>query len=824
MGGPEDPRCLGDCAWATTWANVTNQPARDARHRSLHQRLTVALADASDRARLADDLTTALAGGSPDPLAPLRAQDLLDAAGAFAAARAQERAEARARLEAAAGEAAELRDQAAQRLADAAGARDELLRLADWTEQAGRDLPGHRAAVDAARDVLDRRQAELRDAQAGLERVLEQRAAAAAAVEEADRQLSDISGAGMDESGLRRELEVANRSVHEAQRAHEAAQATLAALEAERSQLQDELAALDSAEVIPLVALAPEVIERVLDAFEHLRDAAASAMEDQDAAELAQAWRDLTADLDEAMASAPPPPTPEELAAAEQRAAAAAAELEALEQATTHVLTDEERAEIDAAHAAVLEAEERTARRVGAGGARKRLDAARAVERALLERHGFASHLEVVLSGGRSGTGDATRAEAERAYLTARAELDALRQAHHGSPTIVYLESERERLRGHAVDLLGVDPGDAAVELLEAHLRVPGYLVEELRLALDAVGVHPVGVSLLDAAEAWLVEQGNAADRQAQLDDAAARADAERARLEARAHELDGLLAAAERTLAEAAEGLEMAHRSVDAFEAELTARAGADTQRLKRLAAAEQLRAQVEAVEATLRTAEGAAREALEAATNAHAEAAVAYDEARSVLTQVARDARAAANRLPEGQRPEGDPLATLPELAELLRGLAVDEQPAIDAADAALAEAEVAVADAQRAVDAVADPDAGPQREDLVEGLAQILRDADTDHVLVLDDPFAGIDAGARDELLDLVRAGSADRPLVLLTGDADILGWAIELPADVGTAVPADALLARARREAELDLSEPDRSDHPDTSSTRRKAGRR
>jgi hypothetical protein len=83
-------------------------------------------------------------------------------------------------------------------------------------------------------------------------------------------------------------------------------------------------------------------------------------------------------------------------------------------------------------------------------------------------------------------------------------------------------------------------------------------------------------------------------------------------------------------------------------------------------------------------------------------------------------------------------------------------------------------------------------PVAEDLVEGLQQLLRQVVGDSILVLDDPFTGVAPAVRGDLLEVVRAASATRPLALLTEDADTLGWAIELPVEEATAVPADALV--------------------------------
>src|SRR3546814_1682641 len=70
------------------------------------------------------------------------------------------------------------------------------------------------------------------------------------------------------------------------------------------------------------------------------------------------------------------------------------------------------------------------------------------------------------------------------------------------------LASERDRLRAHAAQVLGVDPGSDVVSLLRTHTGVPSRLVDQLREALAGLGVRPVGVALDEAARAWLAEHG----------------------------------------------------------------------------------------------------------------------------------------------------------------------------------------------------------------------------------------------------------------------------------------------------------------------------
>lgn len=801
-------------------------PAPDARPSSLHRRLTVALAAASDRSRLADAISGALAETSAGAT-PLRAADLLEAAGAFAAIRASDRAELRTRLEAAAGRAEEDRA-AADQAVEALLARQAALHGdATWARTSEAELALRRTAVDAARVALDARASDLRNAHSSLERVLEQRAAAAAAVEEADRELGDMTSVGMDEPGLRRELEIAVRSVRDTTVALQTATEALEHLRAEEAELLAELATAregDTADASPESVTAAQ-IERVLDAYDAFRSAVQSSLSnraDPAALDLAQAWQDLAADFSEAGADAAPGPSEEAVRAAEDELAAATAALNDLEaHIQSRVLTVEQRAAIDAAHAAVLAAEERTGRRLGAGSAKARLDQARDAERALLDQHGFDSYLQVMLTGGRVSNQDAELAEAERRYLAASAALDGLRHSAT-SPALAYLETERERLRQHTIDLIGVDPGDVAVELLEAHVTVPGGLVDELRAALEGVEVQPVGIALTEAAETWLGTQHAAAEQQMALAADQAGTAGRLAQLEARREEISGLLDAGRRRVDEAAEKLELAQRSVDALEAELTVRTGEDTKRLKRLAAAEQLRAQVDTLQASLASAEEAARAALDAAMSDHAAAEVAFEQANAAIAELARRCHTLAEQLPAEQRPQGELAEVLVALASSLDALAESVQPEVNAARQTLEDATRAHDESLQAVEMASRAVDGPQRDDFVEGLAQLLGDADQRHVLVLDDPFAGVDAEARAELLALVRDGSADRQLVLLTEDPEVLGWAIELPADVGTAVPADALLARALRQP-TDAPARHATDPEPATRSRRHAGR-
>lgn len=792
---------------------MNDQPAPDARPNTLHRRLTVALATAPER----EALVQALVGdpGASDPSPRLGATDLWAAAERLAEVRADDRRDLLQRLESAASRTQHDRDTAASKLESLVTWQRTLREGHEWADGLVRDLDGPLAAVDQARAVLDARSGEHKEARHRLERVREQQAAAAQAIEEADRELGDMAPAGMDESGLRRELESAGRAVQDAREAHRAAEEHLATLEAEVVELAQRRAALTGVADPTLAGPSPSALVAVRDALDALQSASMLAGVDRQADALADAWTDLSADLAEHAGPATQQVTEADLAAARQRvdeAAAALAEVEAVQQTR---LTPGARAAIEDAHAAVLEAEERTGRRVGAAAARQRLADAQAAEQALLDQHGFATYLDVVLSGGRAGTDNPSRLAAERSHLAAVKALQSLEQAAQATPERAYLESERDRLAAAIVDLLGVDPGDRAVELLRAHRTAPQPLLHELVSALAAAGVVPVGQSAEDAAIEVLERHAATLEASEQTQRDAGNRQVELSAIDAREAALEQEVPAARSEVDRTAEALHMAERSVAAFESELTVRAGEDMARMQRFAAAEQLRAQVEAVNATLAKAEAEAKAKLEAAADAVAAAETAYDRATEALGDLARRARQLAEELPIDDRPEGEPLSTLAELAAALVRHAEVLQPEIDAAEAAFTEAAAQVDDAEAAVRLAAAGAEGPQADDLVEGLTGIFATAAGLELIVLDDPFEGVEAAVRPSLLDVVVAASETMQVALLTEDPDALGWAIELPIDVAMVVPAEALLARLRRSAptgkhaagSVDLSHPD-----------------
>jgi len=786
---------------------VTNRPASDARPSSLHPRLTVALANATDRARLAaviaSDLGTIHMGGVPSLL---RSDDLWEAAGRFADERASARRELREGLDAVAARTRRAGDTARHQHEHLLGRRRTLLDGAAWATDLVAELDLHVGAVDAARDALDGRRADQRGAQQVLGRVLEQRHVATAAIEDADRELGDMASTGMDERGLRRELEAASRAVRDAHEIHDAARARLEELQIEASGLVIRREATDPSGTTRRSGAAEvAAVQAVADALADLHSVTIDGEVDPEAVALAEAWSDLTEDLRQ-LGGPVEGPTDDDLLQARHRADAASArraELDGVKAASA--LHEDQRAALDAAHAAVLAAEEQAARRRRRGAARE-LEQARAAERALLDQHGFGGYLDVVLTGGRAAV-DPSRTAVEREHFEAVLALEALERAGQVSPDLAHVLAERTRLLGHVSDLLGVDPGSAVLPLLQAHRPRSRARQAPLIAALTAVDVHPVGVSLEEAALCFL-----AANPMPEADVEAAASVAgvgdrqiERAAVDARTAALEGELMNAQAEVDRSAEALQMAERSVDAFESELATRAGEDLARMQRFAAAEQLRAQIDAVAATLRRAEEDARHSIEVAEEAVGAASHRFDQAANEVDELARRARQLAEELPIEERPVGDPLQTLPLLADGLRTQADVLQPDIDRAAAVNASASIQLEEELAASRLASHGDDGPQAEDLVSALQQLLEAEPVDVPVVLDEAFAGVDGETRGDLLEVLRSSAAPRPLVLLTEDAEVLGWAIELSIEEGTAIPADALLARIRRANQgLDVS--------------------
>jgi hypothetical protein len=225
-------------------------------------------------------------------------------------------------------------------------------------------------------------------------------------------------------------------------------------------------------------------------------------------------------------------------------------------------------------------------------------------------------------------------------------------------------------------------------------------------------------------------------------------------------------------------------HR-VRTYEEELNDRATQDERRLQRIAAAEQLRAQIAAVADALERSEDEYHTSLAAAEAGVTSAEASLERATAALSDAVRRLRRISEALPPALRPRAgdDPLGELPRLRETLAA-------EVDRAEVALAQA---TNDLERARSDIDETQAQlddhltvvPVDDVIDDDLRQAVRDlvAGAEVAVVLDDPFGDAD-DLRDELLDEVAGAARERPVVLLTDDPATLGWAISLPDDVGT----------------------------------------
>lgn len=199
---------------------------------------------------------------------------------------------------------------------------------------------------------------------------------------------------------------------------------------------------------------------------------------------------------------------------------------------------------------------------------------------------------------------------------------------------------------------------------------------------------------------------------------------------------------------------------------------------------AAADLEAQAASVEARLAEAEADARARSEQTKRA-------VGETERELERLAREQRERLARLaglveclPGEARPphDADPLHHVATVAAGLRGLAgvVDAeltglQAEADRQRAGCEERRRQVEAARLALERIAPEDAAQALADLVAGI--------TEGVVVLDDVVADGAGGSEDGLLRALEDTEPSAPLVLLSSDPAVLGWAIDLPADRG-----------------------------------------
>jgi hypothetical protein len=759
---------------------------------SLHPRLTVLQAATDQRARLTEHLARLLARATDDaptsPSVAIGPDNFRAAASEAAARRVEDHERVRGELSAKLRRARELQAVTANRRDEAAArTRRMTAHLEDCDsllERAG-ELTN---AAEEARRTLDARRDDMATARSKLSMVEEQRVAAAEMITDAQDQLGDLEASELDEPTLRRELETARKELTAAEDSQAVATDALRAIEqaavsraATRDHVLYERANLVARVESPMVDTDP--IRDALDDFDGSTEVGEP---DLVARELAREWLEVDGELARIEDALPSPPSAQELAAAEHR-------LDHIERTIVEIeaagrqgeLPPGARAEIEAAHEAVLAAEE-ALDQTNDPEADELLVKARRDERAVLQRHGYETYLDLIMSGPQpDGDSQADLLDALRARRVAEDTLAALQAAAEPPAILTALRVRRDRIYREAADLLGCDPGGNVAELLYAHPVVPPARTRALASVLAIYGVNPVGVSVREAGVSWLVQQdqeliarGECRREIERLDRDLDALDEEDARA---ADEAQRLVEAAEATAAD----LELVMRRVRTYEEELNDRATQDERRLQRIAAAEQLRAQIAAVSDALERSEEEYHTSLAAAESGVTSAEASLERATAALSDAVRRLRRISEALPPALRPRAgdDPLGELPRLRETLAA-------EVDRADIALAQA---TSDLERARSDIDETQAQlddhltvvPVDDVVDDDLRQAVRDlvAGAEVSVVLDDPFGEV-GDLRDELLDEVASAARERPVVLLSDDPATLGWAISLPDDVGT----------------------------------------
>jgi hypothetical protein len=770
---------------------------------SLHPRLTVLQATSSERAQLAERIARLLVRAAEDaPTSPSVAvgpEDFESAAREAAVRRVEDHERVRGELSAKLRRARELQAVTANRRDEAAArTRRMTAHLEDCDallERAG-ELTN---AAEEARRNLDARRDDMETARGKLSLVEEQRVAAAQMIADAQDQLRDLEASELDEPTLRRELETARKELAAAEESQAEATDALRAIEqaavsraATRDHVLYERANLVARVEAPMIDTEP--LRVALDEF----DADTEVGEpDLVARELAREWLEVDGELARIEDALPSPPSDEELAAAEHR-------LDQIEQAIVEIeaagrqgeLVPGARAEIEAAHEAVLAAEE-AVDQINDRDASEQLARARDAERAVLQRHGYETYLDLIMSGPQpDGDSQAELLDALRARRVAEDTLAALQAAAEPPAILTALRVRRDRIYREAADLLGCDPGVNVAELLYAHPVVAPARTRALASVLASYGATPAGVSVREAAVSFMVEQDQELVARGDCRREIERLDRDLEALEDEdARAADEAQRVVESAEAMAADFDVVMHR-VRIYEDELNDRATQDERRLQRIAAAEQLRAQVAAVSDALERSEDEYHTSLAAAEAGVTGAEASLERATAALSDAVRRLRRISEALPPALRPRAgdDPLGELPRLRETLAA-------EVDRAEVALAQA---TQDLERARGDIDETQAQlddhltvvPVDDVIDDDLRQAVRDlvAGADVPVVLDDPFGEID-DLRDELLDEVARAAGERPVVLLTDDPATLGWAISLPDEVGTvtrlAVPTEPI---------------------------------
>ncbi len=513
---------------------------------------------------------------------------------------------------------------------------------------------------------------------------------------------------------------------------------------------------------------------------------------------LADTWRDLHQQLGALDTGV----SGEEYAAEQRVAEARQAVIEAEAEYNQPVLTPEQIAKVEAAHALVLEAQDRTEGRFGGSRQRKKLEDARAEERRVLERLGFSTYADYMMSSSSRGVGPANRSTLETARNRLKAtedELASLPGAADRARRRVELLQRRDAVAPRVAALLGHEPtgpeSEEELRNLRETVAPSDTAMDELAAELTGVGVVVVGPpydrdDLVLLARFYISEQETADARRKDIDQA----------MEALDHAIGAVRDArdrGQRELPDLAPLPELAEPIAAESPDEDDAAAQAVTLREARWADVEAARAAVAEAEAAVaqhRQASGALsgleadlarcgveeEQAAVAVTEAEAEVALANGDAFEAAARQALDAFSgdagvdALLQAAEARVANGEQLVTAAAAAEQATAAQLAEVDAAFAAATAAEEealADAAAVDRDKLVDDI--------DWELMSRLAALRSVGLAGSLpLVLDDPFGVLDDDEVTRVLDrLVRLADAVQ-VVLISDREAAVAWAAQI----------------------------------------------
>lgn len=722
-----------------------------------------------------------------------------DAAGAALEELLRGEGAAREALQAASAERSRIELEVAAALGECARAQDDLANAVSAREWALAERVTVADRIEAARA----RRSEAIAAATGAAAALEEARAAAEPSDELDRALADA----------RVRLAATEHDLDEADPHHDESPVNrhLAALEQRRVELARIEASLGDPEA-----------SRVATALDELASGSEGGGPVVAALALADTWRDLHQQIAALEAGVSPVErqAEERLDIARQTAAEAESEF------NQPVLTAEQISKVEASHAAVLEAQDRADGRFGGSRAKKRLEELRGEERRVLERLGFSTYADYMMSSSSRGVGQANRAILDTARVNVSAAEDELEQlpgAGDRARRRAELLQRRDAVAPRVAALLGHEPTGPESEDELRNLREPGpadeaTLAELASALLDAginVGAPPYERDDLELlARSYLAEERSADVQRQQiteavhaLDDAIGELRSARSRGAVDVPDLPPLPELARPVgadpdapadTADAQAVREARWREVESARAALTELEGAAAHQ-------QAARSRLEVLEADL--ADATRAEASAAAALAAAEAAGGPElddrvdhEAQEVDNAERALARARANhyeatvRLEEHDAGSGvGPLVTAAEARRSASETALAEAAAAEqTAATALAVAEGAVPATEEALAAAEAAAADLDRDALVEDftwrllarLAAVRTVGLAGSVpLVLDDPFAVLRDDEIAPVLDRVLQVAGAVQVVILSDRDAVASWASHQGGRVG-----------------------------------------